>query len=135
MAHREPVTTGEEPTIGKLVVDASRDVSSLIKHEIELAKSELKVSVRAGGINIALFAAAGFLLLLAVIMISVAFAYFLTMWFDWDLAWSFLIVFGVYVLVAALLGLVGVRQIKKVKAPERAIEQGKQIPAAFKPGR
>ena len=60
MAHRETVAT-EEPTIGKLVVDASRDVSSLIQHEIELAKSELKVSVKAGGIGVAMFAAAGFL--------------------------------------------------------------------------
>jgi Putative Actinobacterial Holin-X, holin superfamily III len=133
MSHREPVTTPqEEPTIGKLVVDASRDVSALIKHEIELAKAELKVSVRAGGISIALFAVAGFLGLLAIIMISVAFAYFLTMWFDWDLAWSFLIVFGVYLVVAGLLGVAGVRLIKKVRPPERAIEQGKQIPAAFK---
>jgi hypothetical protein len=133
MAHREPVTTPqEEPTIGKLVVDASRDVSTLIKHEIELAKAELKVSVRAGGISIGLFAAAGFLALLAIIMISVAFAYFLTMWFNWDLAWSFLIVFFVYLAVAGVLGLFGVRLIKKVRPPERAIEQGKQIPAAFK---
>jgi putative superfamily III holin-X len=135
MAHREPVTTpDEEPTIGKLVVDASRDVSDLIKHEIELAKSELKVSVRAGGISIGLFAAAGFLVLLAIIMLSVAIAYFIQMIFDIDLAWCFLIVFVGYVLVAGLLGFVGVRTIKKVRPPERAIEQGKQIPAAFKRG-
>jgi hypothetical protein len=135
MSHPEPVMTPqEEPTIGKLVVDASRDVSSLIKHEIELAKAELKVSVRAGGISIGLFAAAGFLLLLAIIMISVAFAYFLTMWFNWDLAWSFLIVFAVYVLVAGGLGFVGVRLIKKARPPERAIAQAKEIPSAFKRG-
>ena len=133
MAHREPVTTtGEEPTIGKLVVDASRDVSSLIKHEIELAKSELKVSVRAGGISIGLFAAAGFLVLLAIIMLSVAIAYFINLIFDIDLAWCFLIVFVLYVLLAGLLGFIGAKTIKKVKPPERAIEQGKQIPAAFK---
>ena len=132
MSHREPVTTPEEPTIGKLVVDASRDVSSLIKHEIELAKSELKVSVRAGGIGIGLFAGAAFILVLAIIMISVAFAYFLTLWFGWDLAYSFLIVFVVYLLVAGVLGFLGYRSVKKVRPPERAIEQGKQIPAAFK---
>ena len=105
MAHREPVDDQEEPTIGKLVVDASRDVSALIKHEIELAKSELKVSVKAGGISIGLFAAAGFLVLLAIIMLSVAFAYFIQLIFDIDLAWCFLIVFVVYVLIAGLLGL------------------------------
>ncbi len=134
MAHREPVTTQEEPTIGKLVVDASRDVSTLIKHEIELAKSELKVSMKAGGIGLGLFAVAGFLILLAIIMLSFAFAYFVRMIFDIDLAWCFLIVFGGYVLVAALLGLVGVRKVKQVRPPDRAIEQAREIPSAFKRG-
>ena len=133
MSQREPVTTEGEPTIGKLVVDASRDVSALVKHEIELAKSELKVSVKAGGISIGLFAAAGFLVLLAIIMLSIAFAYLLH-FTGLDLAWCFLIVFGGYVLLAGLLAFVGVKQIKKVRPPERAIEQAKEIPGAFKRG-
>jgi len=41
-------------------------------------------------------------------------------------------VFAVYLLVAALLGYVGLRQVKQVKAPERAISQGKEIPKALK---
>ena len=132
MAQREPAVA-DEPTIGKLVVDASRDVSSLVKSEIALAKSELRVSVKAGGVSIGLFAAAAFLVLLAVIMISVAFAYFLNMT-GLDLAWCFLIVFGAYVLLAGLLGFVGVQQVKKVRPPDRAIEQAREIPAAFKRG-
>jgi hypothetical protein len=36
------------------------------------------------------------------------------------------------VLIAGLLALVGIKQVKQVKAPERAIEQGKQIPQALK---
>ena len=132
MAHREPVGI-DEPTIGKLVVDASRDVSTLIQSEIALAKSELKVSVRAGGMSIALFAGAAFLGLLAVIMLSVAFAYFLAMT-GLNLAWCFLIVFGAYLLLAGLLGLVGVRKLKQVKAPERAIEQAKENKSLLKRG-
>jgi hypothetical protein len=130
MAHREPAVT-EEPTIGKLVVDASRDVSSLIQHEIALAKSELKVSVKAGGISIALFAVAGFLGLLGIIMLSVAIAYFIH-FTGLDLAWCFLLVFVLYLALAGVLGLIGVRKIKQVKAPERAISQAKEIPSAFK---
>ena len=130
MSHREPVGT-DEPTIGKLVVDASRDVSSLIQHEIALAKSELKVSVKAGGISVALFAVAGFLGLLAIIMLSVAIAYFIH-FTGLDLAWCFLIVFAAYVALAGLLAFVGIKKIKQVKAPERAIAQGKQIPRALR---
>ncbi len=123
----------DEPTIGRLVSDASRDISSLIQKEIQLAKSEIKVSVKHGGVGIGLFAGAAFLGLLAIIMLSVAIAYFI----HWngsglDLHWAFLIVFGLYVLLAAVLGLIGVKQVKQVKAPERAIEQGKQIPQALK---
>jgi hypothetical protein len=122
-----------EPTIGRLVSDASRDISALIHSEIQLAKSELKVSVKNGGTGVGLFAAAGFLAVLAIIMLSVAIAYFI----HWngeglDLQWAFLIVFGFYALVAALMVFIGVRKVKQVRAPERAIEQGREIPKALK---
>ena len=120
-----------DPTIGKLVTDASRDISSLISQEIQLAKSELKVSVKAGGIGVGLFAAAGFVAVLAIIMLSIAFAYFIH-WAGLGLHWSFLIVFGAYLLIAALLVFVGVKKVKQVRAPEKAIRQGKQIPQALK---
>lgn len=129
MAHREPIV--EEPTIGKLVVDASRDISSLVRQEIRLAKSELKVSVQAGGMGLGLFAAAAFLLLLAVIMLSCAFAWFLNM-AGLHPAWCFLIVFGTYVLIAALLAFLGVRSVKRVRAPERAITQAKDTVATLR---
>ena len=76
MANRHP-STDTEPTIGRLVSDASRDISSLISKEIQLAKSELKVSVKNGGIGIGLFAGAAFFACSALIMLSVAFAYFI----------------------------------------------------------
>lgn len=123
----------DEPTIGRLVNDASRDISSLISKEIQLAKSELKLSVKFAGVGIALFAAAGFIAVLAIIMLSVAFAY-LIHWNGDGLAlhWAFLIVFGFYLLVAGLLAFLGIRSVKKVGPPEKAIEQGKAIPSALK---
>src|SRR5919107_1155883 len=115
-----------DPTLGKLVMDAQRDISTLISKEIQLAKTELKVSVKHGGVGIGLFGAAAFLGLLSVIMLSVALAYFLHWNGDGlDLHWAFLVVFALYVLLAALLAFIGLKQVKQVKAPERAIEQGK----------
>ena len=121
----------EEPTIGRLVADASRDISSLVHNEIALAKSELKLSVKNGGTGAGLFAAAGFLGLLAIIMLSVAFAYFLHMT-GLHLAWCFLIVFGAYLLIAGLLALLGVRKVKKVRAPQRAIHQAQETKQLLK---
>jgi uncharacterized membrane protein YqjE len=133
MAH-EPVQD-TDPTIGRLVSDASRDVSSLIRNEIRLAKSEIQVSVKAGGIGIAMFAAAGFFALMALIMLSVAIAYFI----NWNghglsLHWAFLIVFGFYLLVAALLAFIGIRKVKKVRAPEKAIAQANEAKQILKRG-
>jgi hypothetical protein len=128
----EPVRD-EDPTIGRLVSDTSRQLSSLVQQEIQLAKTELKVSLKDGGTGVGLFAAAGFLVVLAVIMLSVAIAYLI----HWNgdglaLQWAFLIVFGGYVLIAALLAMIGVRKVKKVKGPEHALEQARETAETLK---
>ena len=127
----EPVKD-TDPTIGRLVHDASRDISTLISKEIQLAKSELKVSVKAGGTGIGLFAVAGFLALLAIIMFSTALAYLI----HWngsglDLHWAFLIVTGFYLLVAGLLAWIGVRKVKQVRGPQKAIHQAQETKKAL----
>ena len=124
------VAYAEDPTIGRLVADATRDISTLVQHEIALAKSELKVSATAGGVGIAFFAVAAFLGLLSIIFLSIAGAHFLSMT-GLHLAWCFLIVFGVYALLIALLVLLGVKKVKQVKAPERAIQQAQETKLAL----
>jgi Kef-type K+ transport system membrane component KefB len=122
----EPVQD-TDPTIGRLVSDASRDISSLISNEIKLAKTELKLSAQAGGTGIALFAAAVFFLVMALIMLSVAIAYFI----NWNgdglpLMWAFTIVFAFYLVVTAILAFIGYKKVQKVRAPQRAIAQAEQ---------
>jgi hypothetical protein len=119
------VPSPEDPTIGKLVADASRDLSSLLRNEIALAKTELKVSVKAGGTGVGFFGGAAFLAVLAVIMLSVGFAFLISMT-GLHVAWGFLIVFAVYLLIAGLLAWLGVRKVKQVRAPERAIHQAQE---------
>ena len=123
----------DEPTIGRLIKDAQTDFSTLMRKEIQLAKAELKVSVTAGGMGAVFLAAAAFLLVLFVIILSIAAAHFI----HWNgeglsLHWAYLIVAGFWLLLALLLVLLGIRSFKKVKAPERAIEQGREIPKALK---
>ena len=129
MSEQQPVS--EEPTIGLLVADVTRDLSSLIQHEIQLAKSEMKVSVRAGGMGAALLAVAAFILLLVVILASITIGFFLTMT-GLHPAWAFLIVTGGYLLLALLLAFVGIRRFKKVTIPQKTIDTTKQIPTALK---
>ena len=128
MAYQEPVE--EEPTIGKLVVDAFDDIGSLVRHMIELAKSEMKVSVRAGGMAIGLFGAAVFLLLMSLVLVSISAAYFIVM-AGLDPAWAFLIVFGGYVLLAVVCAFIGYLKIRKVRAPQRTMAQASELPKAL----
>ncbi|SKB06883.1 phage holin family protein [Aeromicrobium choanae] len=125
--------TTDDPTIGRLVADVTRDLSSIVQHEIALAKSELRVSVKAGGIGIALVAVAAFLLLLVLILASITVAYFLTMT-GLHPAWAFLIVTAFYLLLAVVLVLVAWTRFKKVRAPENTIGTVRQLPSALKPG-
>lgn len=131
--YRGPTTsdkpTADEPTIGRLIADTTRDLSSLVRDEIELAKSELKFSVKAGGIGAVLLGAAAFVGVLAVIMLSVSLAYFLW-WLGFHPALAFLTIFGVYLLIAAILAFVGYKKVKQVHAPEQtiaAVKSNKQV--------
>jgi uncharacterized membrane protein YqjE len=128
----EPVQD-TDPTIGRLVSDATRDISTLINKEIQLAKSELQVSLKNGGTGIGLFAGAAFFVLMGLVMFSMALAYLI----NWngkglDLHWAFLIVFALYLLIAALLGYIGLRKVKKVRGPERAIAQAQEAKQILK---
>jgi uncharacterized membrane protein YqjE len=125
------MNSADDPTIGRLVADASRDISALVQSEIKLAKAELKFSVKAGGIGAGLLAVAAFFGLLIVIMLSISGAYFLTM-AGLDPAWAFLIVAGIYVALTVLAIILGIVLLKKIRAPERTIATAKEIPAALK---
>ena len=66
-------------------------------------------------------------------MLSVALAYLI----HWNgdglaLQWAFLIVFAFYVLLAALLVFIGVRKVKQVRGPERAIAQAQETKQILK---
>lgn len=123
----------EEPTIGRLVAEITRDFSSVVQHEIALAKSELRVSVRAGGLGTVLLVIAVFLLALAGILLPITVAYFLTMT-GLHPAWAFLIVMVGLIVIAAIVAWIGVLRFKKVTVPEKTISSAKQIPTALKPG-
>jgi threonine/homoserine/homoserine lactone efflux protein len=121
----------DEPTVGQLVANASRDLSSLVRSELELAKTELKKTAVNAGTGAGLFGAAGFLALLATILLSIAAAYGVSA-LGLHPALSFLIVAVVYLLIGAGLVFVGLRLFKKAKGPERAIETSKESVEALK---
>src|SRR4051794_21318293 len=108
VAHRVATTplagrpaSSAEPSVGTLAKSAMADMSTLIRSEIELAKTEVTVSAKRGGVGAAAFAAAGVLLAFAAIFFFIALAEFLT-WLGLTRWISYLIVFALLVLIAAV---------------------------------
>ncbi len=113
-----------EPSIGSLVSAASRDVSFLIRAEVELAKTEVVKEVKTAAKGAAMFIVAAIFGFFLLVMLLIAFAEGLI---ALGLArWAgYLVVAGVLLLTAGILTAVGVRAMKKIKAPQRTIETTK----------
>ena len=126
-----PGSRQSDATLGALFVDASRDLSALIRSEIALAKAEIRQDAKNGAIGGAMFGAAAFLGVLAVVLLSIAAALVLRAWgvADWL---AFGLVAAFYLFVAAILGLVGKKSVSKVGPPERTLRTSKETAAFLK---
>jgi uncharacterized membrane protein YqjE len=112
-AGRYPVGDAPEASVGSLVSLAVKDVTQLVRYELDLAKLELKADVRRLGIGGALFGISAFVGCLVLMLLCFAFAYGLIALGIW--AWAaFLITAGVCVLLAALAVGVGVIMVKRL---------------------
>jgi hypothetical protein len=125
------LTAGDEPTLGALVSKASREASALVRAEIELAKAEIRDDLKNGASAGGLFGAAGFLVVLSVILLSIALAYGLVA-LGVDRWLAFVIVAVFYLVIAGVLIFVGKRLVKKIGPPERAIQTSKETAAYLK---
>ena len=114
-----------EPSIGQLVSDASTHLSTIIRGEVELAKLELRSSVKNAGTGAGFFAAAGVLVLFSLIygFQSLAEGIAELGVYRWL---AFFIVFLFQLLVAGLFGFLGVKKVKRVRAPQRTLKTTKE---------
>lgn len=110
----------EDASLGELVASATRDLSTLMRKEVELAKLEIKQDVVAAGKGAGMLGGAGFVSLLAVIFLGVAAAYGLA-GLGLPLGIGFLLVAVGYLLVAGVLALLGKRNLGKISKPEQTL--------------
>ncbi len=120
-----------QPSIGSLVQEATKDFSTVLRGEIELAKLELTSTVKYAGAGAGFFVGAVVLVLFSLTFGFIALAEGLIALHIWRWA-AFLIVFGFLLLVVAALVWLGIRSIKRVKAPKRTIATGKETMAQLK---
>jgi hypothetical protein len=116
----ERTTTSADVSLGELVATATRDLSSLVRQEVALARVEIKRDVVAAGKGAGMFGGAGFAGVLGLVFLSVAAAYALGEVVP--LGAGFLIVGAVYLLVAGVLALGGKKNLGRMSPPTRTIE-------------
>ena len=122
----------EGVSVGALIGEVAKDMSTLMRQELELAKVELKVEAKKAGTGAGLFGAAGLAAFMTILFLSIA------LW--WALShlvghsWSALIVAVLWGIVAAVAGLMGKKKFQQVNPkPERTVETLQRVPGALKP--
>lgn len=124
--------TAAARTIGQLVATATDDVKGLITDHIALAKAEVSAGAKTMGKGAGLLGGAAFVALLGLIFLFHTLATVLALWLP---VWAgYAIVTAILFLTGALLGLVGVKALKKARpVPERAIASAQSALADLKP--
>ncbi|MFG2087159.1 phage holin family protein [Spirillospora sp. NPDC048824] len=118
MSEALPGERVEDRSVGELVALASKNVSNLVRAEMDLAKLELKADAKKAALSSVMFTIAAVMGGLVVILLSMSFAYGLVAFGIWH--WlAFLIVAVVYVALALLLMLIAKRFIKKIEGAKR----------------
>jgi Putative Actinobacterial Holin-X, holin superfamily III len=113
-APRYPAGSTNDASVGSLVSLAMKDISQLLRYELDLAKLELKADVRRLGVGGALVGVAAFVGCLVLMLLCFALAYGLMALGIWGWA-SFLITAGACVVVAAGAVGIGVLLFKRVR--------------------
>ena len=123
-------TGRDDRSVGELVSEVSRDLSTLIRQEIELAKAEATQSAKRAGKGAGMFGGAGVAGHMVLLFLSLA------LW--WALGtvmgggWSGLIVAALWAVVAAVLAARGRSEIKAVEGLPQTADSVKKIPDALR---
>ncbi|WP_368499958.1 phage holin family protein [Herbiconiux sp. A18JL235] len=117
-------------SLGDLLGEVTKDLSTLMRQELELAKAELKQSATRAGKGAGMLGGAGYAALMAILFLSIA------GW--WALGtligngWSGLVVTAIWAIIALILFLVGKKQLKEVNGAPKTVESLKKIPETLK---
>ena len=121
----------ETSSLGDLLGDVTRDMSTLMRQEVELAKVELKQSATRAGKGSGMLAGAGVAGHFVLVFLSVA-----LWWALGDLmghGWSAVVVAIIWGIVAAVLASRGRKELKAIKGLPRTAETLQEIPPTLKP--
>ena len=129
MSDTAPGGAPPRASVGDLLGEVTRDLSTLLRQEVELAKAEVRQSAQQAAKGGSMFAGAGVAGHMVLLFLSVA------LW--WALgnamgrSWSALVVAAVWAVIGAVLFVRGRAEARRVKGLPRTAESIKKIPNAL----
>jgi uncharacterized membrane protein YqjE len=126
----DPTRTADGQSLGALVRDATTHLSTLIRAEVELARSEITAEVKQGVRGSLFFVVALTLAVLLMPFLLVTIALVIAIWLP---QWAgFGIVTALMVLLAAGAAFLGWRRVRRIKGPEKTISTVRDTAAALR---
>ncbi|TDE91553.1 phage holin family protein [Occultella glacieicola] len=127
----------DERSVGELFGEVSKDLSTLIRQEVALAKAEVQESAKRAGKGAGMLGGAAWASNFLLLFLSLALWWAIgAMIGDGDdvpaLGWSALIVAGIWAVVAAVLALLGRKSLESVEGIPQTADTVKRIPDALK---
>jgi hypothetical protein len=122
----------EGTSVGQLIGEVTKDLSTLMRQELDLAKAELKVEAKKAGQGAGMFGAAGFAGYMVLVFLSLALMWGLAN--VMDTGWAGLIVAAIWAVIGAVAFVMGRNRFRQVNPkPERTVDTLQQVPSALKP--
>lgn len=119
-----------QASIGELLSSVTRDTSTLVRQEIELAKVELRQEVRTAGRVAGMFGGAALGALMVLLFLSYA------LWWGlsnvMDQGWAALVVAALWALIAGVLIAVARQQARSLKALPQTTDSVRRLPGAVR---
>lgn len=126
-----PEEKAAHTSLGDLIGEVSKDFSTLLRQEMDLAKAELQQSATRAGKGAGLFAGAALGGYFVLLFLSIA------LW--WALGylmgngWSAVIVAVIWAIIAFIMFKVGMSEMQRIKGMPKTIDSVKKIPQTLKP--
>jgi hypothetical protein len=120
----------DAPSLGERLGDVTRDLSTLMRQEVALAKAEATQSASKAGKGIGLLAGAALAGYFVLLFLSIAL--WVAIGSQIGYGWSALIVAVIWAIIAAVLASIGKKELDKVRGVPRTAETLGKIPNALK---
>ncbi|MGJ9404851.1 phage holin family protein [Nesterenkonia aurantiaca] len=129
---RQAERKAEHESLGSLMSQVSDDLSTLIRQEIALAKAELRETAKNAGKGAGMFGGAGIAGHFVLLFLSIA------LWAALGAtaigtAWSAVIVAAIWAIIAAVLAVLGKKNLEQAQGAPHTTETLKEIPDALTP--